>query len=108
MDPPAPLRRSNRRRCDVCGGRYISRGLCEFAPVCPRSSGRRREVDIPLAQQYWAALHDVIAAYGFAVTLWMAELISVPGLPSYRVLVACLQRAHRALVARLQRVQRRQ
>ena len=83
----AVLRRSERRRCDVCGGRYISRGLREFAPACPRSMARRRDLDIPLARQYWGALCDVVAVYARTVALWMDGRIPMPDLPRWRALL---------------------
>ena len=70
----------------MCGGRYISRGLREFAPVCPRSSARRRELNLQLAQLNGDCLHDVIAFYAHAVALWMRGL-PVPRLLPFRVVL---------------------
>ena len=85
--PLSPLlRHVSRRRCDVCGGRYFSRGQCEFAPVCPRALGRRRELDMPQAQRLWASFQDVLVAYARAVILWMNGEIEIAGLPHWRCL----------------------
>ena len=70
----------------MCGGRYISRGLCEFAPVCPRSLARRRELNLELAQLNWHCLHDVIAFYARAVSWWMRGM-PVPRLLPFRVVL---------------------
>ena len=90
MIPTQVQRRSNRRRCDVCGGRYISRGLCEFAPACPRSLARRRDLNLEEAQACWDGLHDVIAFYAHAVRLWMRGL-RIPHLPPYWVVLRLTQ-----------------
>ena len=80
----------------MCGGRYISRGICEFAPVCPRSSARRRELNIQLAQLCWDSLHDVIAFYAHAVALWMGGL-PVPRLLPFRVVLGRILNEQRRL-----------
>ena len=94
MRPSQVQQRSSRRRCDVCGGRYISRGICEFAPVCPRSTARRRELNLDLAQLYWGSLHDIVAAYAHAVTWWMRGM-PVPRLLPYRVVLIRIVNAQR-------------
>ena len=62
--------RRHRRRCDVCGGQYHGGGLCEFAPACPRSLRRRRDLCVAEARACWDGLHHVIAFYGIAVRYW--------------------------------------
>ena len=59
------------RRCDVCGHRYVGAGRCALAPVCPRSSGRRRGFPIEARKQLWEDFQVILHVYAIAVRAWL-------------------------------------
>ena len=78
----------------MCAAAGTLVAACASSLLCapaPRDAG---ELDIQLAQLHWAALHDVIAAYGFAVTLWMNGM-PVPRLLLFRFVAARILAASR-------------